>query len=284
MAFLQTGFALHQEKRDKRFREKIIAPPGYTIVEFDAVSQEFRWAAELSGDETMKSLCEPGEDAHTYMTAQIYKENYRMLYNLVKADDGPTVKKRKGGKVANLQLQYRTGYRKLLSIARVEYDMDMELPLAKKIHGTYPRTYTKMPVYWDKQIAKVQRLGYAETLAGRRVEVKGDWSRGSKTKWALESTAINYPIQGVGAEQKYLALAKLKDEAYSKYDAHFFMDLHDGIYNLVKDDQVERFIITCKKILDTLPYQEAWGYTPSVPLPWDASFGPSWGMLKSWKG
>jgi DNA polymerase I len=285
VAFLQTGFALHQEPRNKKFREKIIAPPGYTIVEFDAANQETRWMAELSNDGTMKALCEPGQDMHSYMGARIdTRWTYETLAQAVKADDKVAKNIRMAGKVGNLSCQYRTSAGKLLSVARVQYDLDMELPLAARIHSTYRRTYLSVPRYWDKQIAKVQRLGYAETLAGRRVEVKGDWSRGSKTKWALESTAINYPIQGVGAEQKYLALAKLKDEAYSKYDAHFFMDLHDGIYNLVKDDQVEKFIMTCKKILDTLPYQEAWGYTPSVPLPWDASFGPSWGMLKSWKG
>ena len=158
----------------------------------------------------------------------------------------------------------------------------MQLPLATKIHATYRSTYKGVPRYWDKQIAKGQRLGYAETLAGRRVEVKGDWSRGSKTKWALESTMINFPVQSISADQKYLALACLKN-VLSEFDAHFLMDMHDGLSFTVPDANVEKFIITCKKILDTLPYAEAWGYTPSVPLPWDCSYGPSWGQLRGWK-
>lgn len=238
--------------------------------------------AELSGDETMKTLCQPGEDAHTYMTAQIYTEDYKTLYALVKAGDGPTVDKRKGGKVGNLQLQYRTSAGRLLSVARVDYGIDMEMKLAVRIHSTYPKTYKMMPSYWTCQIEKTKRLGYVENLAGRRVEVRGDWSRFSKLRWSMESTAINFPVQSVGADQKYLALACLKN-ILSEFSARFFMDLHDGIYWLVPDNNVAPFIIRAKKILDELPYSRAWGYTPSVPLPWDCSFGPSWGQLKGWK-
>jgi len=65
----QTGFALHQEKRDPMYRDVLTSPPGHTLVEFDAAGQEFRWMAIASGDPTMLSLCQPGEDAHSFMGA-----------------------------------------------------------------------------------------------------------------------------------------------------------------------------------------------------------------------
>jgi hypothetical protein len=44
----QIGFALHQIKRGSEYRGIMQAPPGYTIVEFDAAGQEYRWMATLS--------------------------------------------------------------------------------------------------------------------------------------------------------------------------------------------------------------------------------------------
>lgn len=284
MAELQIGFALHQEKRDKRFREKIIAPRGHTIVEFDAAGQEFRWMAECAKDDVMKQLCMPGEDMHSYMGSRIDSSwEYRALIKAVKEKVEKAIQVRLNGKVGNLSLQYRTSAPRFCSSARVDYGVDMTMKQAAHIHGVYPRTYKGMPVYWTNQIEKTKRLGYVENLAGRRVAVVGDWSRSSKTRWALESTSINFPIQGVGADQKYLALACLKN-IINEFGAKFFMDLHDGLYWLVPDDKVQSFIIRAKKVLDALPYAKAWDYTPSIPLPWDASFGPSWGKLEGWKG
>lgn len=284
MAFLQIGFALHQEPRDKRFREKIVAPVGYTIVEADAMGQEFRWMAELSGDEVMRQLCLPGEDAHSYMGAHINREwEYRALVAAIKADNDKDARNlRYTGKFANLSCQYRVSAIKLLSVGRVQYGLDLIQSQADKIHAAYRLAYPDVPRYWNSQISKTQKLGYVETLAGRRVEVKGDWSRGSKLKWNMQSTAINFPIQGVGAEQKYLALACLKNRL-SEFESHFFMDLHDGLYFLVPDDRVGEFIATIQAILDDLPYRAAWGYTPSIPMPWEIKAGPSWGQLKEWK-
>jgi DNA polymerase-1 len=200
----------------------------------------------------------------------------------VKRGDKAAENLRKSGKVGNLALQYRTSAPRFCATARVDYGIDMTMQLATLIHGIYPRTYKGMPAYWEKQIAETKRLGYVETLAGRRVECRGDWSKRSKQRWALESTSINYPVQGVGAEQKYLALACVKP-ILSKFESHFFMDLHDGLYFLVPDHMVSSFVPELQAILDDLPYQDAWDYTPSIPMPWEVKAGPSWGQLKEWK-
>lgn len=403
----QTGFALHQMKREKVFRRGIAAPPGYTIVEFDAAGQEFRWMAVASGDETMLSLCMPGEDPHSYMGAQISNTNYKTLIQLVKADDKEAGYARQLGKVANLcvsgdtlvltdrgvcpilqvtkrdrvwdgiefvthdgvvysgvrpvlsyggitatpdhkvlvrgewvrldeaarhgwtiepalgageqsragqpatgdtrgefgrprpvydivncgprrrfaangvivhnSLQYRTSAAKLRVVARVQYNLPMELPEAQLIHRTYQHTYQKVPEYWAKQISMVKRLGYVETFAGRQVQVVGNWV--GRSAWSMGSTAINYRIQGTGAEQKYLAVMCL-EPLVRELGAMFAWDLHDGIYWFVPDAKAEKFAVEGKRILDNLPYRRAWGFTPPVPMPFDCKMGPTWGTLK----
>lgn len=276
----QTGFALHQEKRGADFRNAIVAPPGYTIIEFDASGQEFRWMAIASNDTTMLQLCMPGEDPHAYMGAQVNMVKYQDLVARLAAEDKEAKPMRQLGKVANLSLQYRTSARKLLTVARVQYELPMELPQAQMIHTTYQRAYPGVPVYWKMQIAETKAKGYVETFGGRRVQVKGDWS--GSFGWSMGSTAINYRIQGTGADQKYLAMALLKP-ILTEVGGWFGWDLHDGIYMFVPDEKVAAAVPLMRKTLNNLPYREAWGFTPPIPLPWDCKIGKAWGSLKEIK-
>ena len=278
----QTGFALHQEKRDKLYRNVVVAPEGYTLMEFDASGQEFRWMAVASGDPVMLDLCRDGEDPHSYMGARIIGADYREMQAACASDDpDPTHKNgRQLGKVGNLSLGYRTSAKKLRSVARVQYEIPMELPEAQRIHKTYQQTYPGVPRYWNVQIEQTKRLGYVETFAGRRVQVVGNWD--GDWGWSMGSTAINYRIQGTGADQKYLALKVLKHYLIS-IGGKFAWDLHDGIYLYIPDAMVPRAAVEIKALLDNLPYQSEWGFTPPIPMPWDAKKGNSWGDLKAIK-
>jgi DNA polymerase I-like protein with 3'-5' exonuclease and polymerase domains len=276
------GWAIQQEKREKVYRRAVIAPPGYAMLEFDAASQEFRWMAILSGDETMLSLCRPGQDAHTYMGAMIAEVDYQQMRIMVRAGDERADHDRKMGKLANLSLQYRTSAKKLRVKARVDYDIPMEMPQAEYIHSTYHKTYRGVMPYWRDAIVKARLNGYARTLGGSRVQLVGDWSKGSDMKWALESTAINYPIQGTGADQKYLAMSILKDYMIP-LGARMLLDLHDGLYWLVPEDKAMKALEEGKWLLDHLPYERAWGFKPPIDLPFDAKIGASWATLKEVK-
>jgi DNA polymerase I-like protein with 3'-5' exonuclease and polymerase domains len=275
-----TGFALHQEKRDAIFRDLIVSPPGYTLVEFDASGQEFRWMAIASGDPVMLDLCAPGEDAHAFMGARITRADYKTLAKLVHDGDKEAKSGRQLGKVANLSLQYRTSAPKLRSVARVQYNLPMELMQAKLIWRTYQQAYRRVPIYWEKQIAMTKRLGYVETFAGRRVQVTGDWE--GRMGWSMGSTSINYRIQGTGADQKYLAMMMIRSYL-TEIGAYFAWDLHDGIYMYVPDAAVKKAVVTVQKMLNNLPYAKAWGFEPPIDLPWDCKTGKSWGTLREWK-
>ena len=274
------GFALHQMKRGKEFREIITVEDGYDLVEFDAAGQEFRWMAIASGDQTMLNLCMPGEDAHSFMGAQIVGRDYREMVRMVAAEDKLAGQNRYLGKFANLSLQYRTSARKLRVKARIDYDIPMELPEAQRIWKTYQNAYPGVPIYWHQQIAIVKSCGYVETFGGNRVKVVGNWD--GEWGWSMGSTAINTRIQGTGADQKHLALMVLKPYL-TQIGARFLFDLHDGAYFAIPSDKSQGAIRVMKKLLDNLPYKEAWGFTPPIPMPWDCKIGKSWGRLKDVK-
>jgi len=278
------GIALHQWKRGKDYRRLIRAPEGYLLCEFDFAGQEFRWMAVASGDETMLSLCAPGEDAHGYMGARVASCDYRDLVALVKSGDADAAFKRKAGKFCNLSYQYRVSARTATTKARVEYELDVDETFIKQTQGIYRQAYVgvggppgqRNGGYWGSQIQKCKRLGYAETFAGRRVQLKGNWA--GKEAWPLESTAINYPIQGTGGDQKYLALAVARN-LLPEFSGYLYFELHDGLFFIFPKDKAVAASEVFLDKLSNLPYKQAWGVDLPIKFPVDAKIGGSWGDL-----
>lgn len=199
------------------------------------------------------------------------------VYDIVNC--GPRTRFAANGVIVHNSLQYRTSANKLRSVARVQYGIPMDEPTARKVRQTYLRSYPNVPRYWDLQIDQSKRLGYVSTLGGRRVQLPKVIRRDQD--WSVGSTAINYRIQGTGADQKYLAMACIKPYML-KHKILFGFELHDGLYLYVPDEIVERVVPEVLHILNSLPYKKAWGFTPPVPLPWDAKVGKSWGTLEEW--
>ena len=184
------------------------------------------------------------------------------------------------GKVNNLSLQYRTSAKRLRVTARTDYDIPMTEDEAKRNWAIYRQTYPGAKTYWAEQIDLAKRQGYVETLAGRRVKIIGDWS--GSLGWSMESTAINFPVQGTGGDQKYLALATIKPYLRAN-QIQFVLDMHDGLYFFVPDALVGEAATEIKAMLDNLPYKQAWGVDLHIPMPWDCKVGRSWGQLTEWK-
>lgn len=289
VAEVPTGSPLHQWKRDPAFRRLLAADDDYELLEFDFAGQEFRWMAVESNDPTMLHLCMPGEDAHSYMGGRCTEMDYHVLMRMV-AEGHPDAKpKRQLGKVANLSLQYRTSARTLVRVAAVQHKVKLHELQAYSIWHTYRKTYTGVPKYWKRQIQRARVNGYVETLAGRRVTlgdpstwVFKDYDNPDLTadgSWSHESTAINFPIQGIGADQKYLAMLVLKDYL-PRVDGRFAWELHDGLFVMVHKAKADRAVHEIKTLLSNLPYEKAWGVRLPIQFPVDAKRSDkSWGDL-----
>jgi DNA polymerase I-like protein with 3'-5' exonuclease and polymerase domains len=274
----QVGFALHQMKRDPVFRRILVSPPGFTLMEFDAAGQEYRWMAIASGDRTMLQLCQPGHDPHAFMGSRIDRTlSYQQIRENAKVTGSPESNARQCGKVVNLSSQYRVGHKKLRQIAEVDYGILLSLEEAQRIQRVYLSTYPMVKRYWFDQITSAQAQGYVETIPGRRVRITGEW--GGDLAWQMEGTAVNYRIQGTGADQKYLALRCVRDYL-NEIGARFAWDLHDGLYFYVPTPKVRDAAHYIKDVLDNLPYEAVWKFKPPIPMPWDCKVGPSWGDLK----
>lgn len=233
-----------------------------------------------SNDSTMLSLCQPGEDPHSYMGASIIHEEYEWM-QANKDDDMIAKQGRKMGKVGNLSCQFRIGWRKLHTQAHVQFGLPISTNEAQLIHQTYHATYPGVRNYWNRKIAEARRKGYAETLAGRRVQLDGNWAD-PDLNWKMESTAVNFPIQGVGADQKYLAM-RVMQNYLPQCGGRFYFELHDGLYAIIPDDKAMKWGLKIREALSNLPYKKAWGVELPVPLPFDMKIGKSWGEMEEIK-
>lgn len=230
-----------------------------------------------SDDPVMLQMCQPGEDGHAFLGAAIAGMDYRELQRLVKEDEDTWKPTRQFGKVGNLSCQYRTSPPTLQRVARTQYGTNMTLPDASHVVKTYKGNYVRVPKYWYRQIKKGKTQGYVETMAGRRINVGFDWPEDKN--WGLESTCINFPIQGVGADQKYLGMAVIKDYV-NQHDGRFYYELHDGLYHVFPERKAEKAAHELKAILSNLPYHRAWGVKLPIAFPVDAKIGATWGDLK----
>lgn len=273
---LPIGFALHQMKRDPLFRKVIAPPPGYTLLEFDFAGQEYRWMAYMSKDENMLAMCAPGEDGHAFMGAQIGAMDYLTLRQLVKEGDKDAKDLRQMGKVANLSLSYRLSATGLRRTARVQHGIQMDEATAVHTHAVYRATYPGVKQYWNKQIAMCRHSRVVWTIAGRRVGLTND---NGAWDWAHASTAINFPIQGTGADQKYLALMVARDYLPA-VEGRFYYELHDGLFFVVPHRYAEKAAVVMRVLLSNLPYGTAWGVQLPIKFPVDAKLGSTWGELK----
>ena len=273
---IQTGIALHQWSRDKRVRSELIPPPGYLLGEWDFSGQEMRLMADISQDETMLSLFQNNIDGHSFMGASIKGYDWKWVRDNQESNPDAT-KARYLGKFANLSLQYRIGVSTIRIRALTQYGLNLSESEATMIRSKYAMTYPGVIQYWVDAIKRASQLGYAETRGGHRIKLD------DMTEYSMQQTAINFPIQGTGGDMKLLALSVLKN-SFPELGIHFAWDLHDALFLYIPDDS--RAIKTCffiQETLSNLPYEKAWGWRPSVPLPVDGKLGKSWGTLKSYK-
>ncbi len=286
MAKIQTGIALHQWPRARYIRKLMKAPPGYLLCEHDFSGQEMRWMACYSQDANMLEIFKskpPYDDGHAFMGARLASRTFENLIEDYHKDKETEEFKQASndrylGKFANLSLQYRTSANTLMRKARIEYKIPMLLLEAQRVKQVYEATFSGVPRYWDSQIQFAKAHGYVESFNGKRFRFNASaWQR--DRQWSSGSTAINWPIQGIGGSQKSLAMKYLVPYL-REIGGEFAWDLHDGLFTFLPEDSAYDEAVNIREILSNLPYKEEWGYEPPIPFPVDASIGPTWGELQ----
>ena len=267
----QVGLATHQLPRTGPIRRCIVADEGCKILELDASGQEMRFMAHFSRDDHMVKVFNKGMKPHGSMGAFISGDDYDEFMDGYKAKDKEVVNNYMAGKLLNLSCQYRIGGKALAAKFFSNYQIVISEGAGRQYENLYRQRYPGVPQYWRSAINTAKENGYAESIGGRRFQIE-NWRH---HKWGSESSAINFPIQGSGADHKDLAIAYV---AAKFPELKFILDLHDGLWYQIPDNKnTEELALEVRDALNKLNFHEIWNVDHVVDFPFDAQLGTNFG-------
>lgn len=260
------AISLHQLPRKfKDIKRVMIAPKGYRILYADFASQEIRVMAEKSRDATMVQALNDNKDLHAIMAEGVFGTPYDVIIN---NKHDPEIKNvRDSGKMVNLSSQYRIGHKTFAAKAFEQYDKIITEREAKHYLASYKSTFKGIPLYWNSAIKFAHANGYAESFSKRRFVI-------SDLNWQGESSAINMPIQGSGADLTELVVALV---AKKFPDLIFQVTVHDSLTWLIPD-AMDPLIV--KNFVNSIPYSDYYGIDFIVDFPMDFAIGQNFADLE----
>ena len=196
------------------------APEGHTLLIADFSQIELRIAAEYVGEEKMIKAFKDGRDMHRYTSALL----------LGKREEEITKEERQLAKAVNFGLIYGISAKGLMEYAKT-YGVDITLEEAQRLREGFFEYFHGFKVWHDKVKEELKKYK----------EVRGATLLGRKYIAHTFPDAVNYPIQGSGADLLKLSVlmftASLKAEGI---EAKLVNLVHDEIVVECKTEKAEK--------------------------------------------
>ncbi|TSC95749.1 MAG: DNA polymerase I [Parcubacteria group bacterium Athens1014_10] len=243
-----------------QIRKAFIVEKGYELVSIDYSQIELRIIASLANDQRMLESFRKGEDIHARTAAEIYN---RLLEEV-------TPSMRRVAKTVNFGIQYGIGSKGLAEAA------DFSLAEAENFINEYFKIYTGVKDYIEQTIALAKKLGYAETLFGRKRYLPEIASNIDQIRKAAERMAINMPVQGLAADLIKLAMIEIHSKLIEKDDSiKMLLQVHDELVFEIKKEKMEEKIKKIKDIMENIIKIKA-------PIEVEIKIGNNWGEMTSY--
>jgi DNA polymerase-1 len=248
----------------RRIRSAFVAPQGKVLVSIDYSQIELRIAAGLSGDAKLCESFRTGADIHTTVASQVFG-----------VPIGEVDKEmRRKAKVINFGILYGMGVNALRENLGSGTTRE---EAAAYLEGYFER-FSGLAAYVEEVKASATKLGYTETLFGRRRYLPGLRSKLPQMKSQAERMAVNAPIQGTQADIIKLAMVEADKLIRDKgYDAKLLMQVHDELVYEVSRDGAEDMASVIRQVMeDVAPVERLNG----VPVLAEVAIGSDWGDMK----
>ncbi len=243
-----------RSEEGRRIRQAFIAPPGYKILAADYSQIELRIMAHLSGDQSLLTAFNEGQDVHRATASEVFD----VPLESVSGDQ------RRKAKAINFGLIYGMsafGLAKQLHLGRHE---------AQDYIDRYFERYPGVQAYMDDTRALAKERGYVETLYGRRLYLPEINARNKMRVQAAERTAINAPMQGTAADIIKIAMLAVNNWLQtSSVDARMIMQVHDELVLEVATSEVEAVAQELSRLMSAAA-------DLSIPLVVDTGVGDNW--------
>jgi DNA polymerase-1 len=238
----------------RRIRQAFIAPEGHVLLAADYSQIELRIMAHLSGDKGLLRAFAEDLDVHRATAAEVFETELEMV-----SDD-----QRRSAKAINFGLMYGMsafGLGKQLGIPRGQ---------AQEYVDLYFDRYPGVKAYMDDIRDSASKLGYVETVFGRRLYLPEINARNAQRRQYAERSAINAPMQGTAADIIKKAMLAVYDWLESDPSgSRMIMQVHDELVFEVPEAAVD----AVKEQVIALMCNAA---ALSVPLRVDAGVGKNW--------
>jgi DNA polymerase-1 len=243
----------------RKVRHGFVAMPGKELLAIDYSQVEVRITAHMAQDSGMLEAFRAGKDIHATTAAAIFSVPLESV----------TKEQRRHAKAVNFGLIYG------MSAFGLTRTTDLTLAEAEDFVEAYFQQFPGVKGYLDGIREQAAKLGYVETLLGRRRYFPGLQNPANQqVRKREEREAINAPIQGTAADIMKIAMlrvyAALRDAHLS---ATMLLQVHDEI---VLECPVEELSKTAALVQEVM--EDA--YPLDVPLRTDARSGINWGALE----
>jgi DNA polymerase-1 len=238
----------------RKIREAFIAPAGSLLVAADYSQIELRILAHLSNDPVLVQAFADDMDIHTQTASAVYGIFPEMV----------TPDMRRAAKTINFGLMYGMGP---LNLSK---QLNVSFAEAKRFIDSYFNQFPAIHNYMDEAINNARKLGYSETLLGRKRSLPEVNSSNRNVREAAERTAINTPVQGTAADIIKLAMIRVNSGLSKWQGTRMLLQVHDELVFETPEKDAESFSQWVKDEMSA-------AYQLKVPLKVDAGIGRHWG-------
>jgi DNA polymerase-1 len=208
----------------RRIREAFIAPPGRRIVSADYSQIELRIMAHISGDPGLVAAFARGDDVHRATAAEVFGV----------APEAVGAEQRRAAKAINFGLMYG------MSSFGLAANLGISKDSAKLYIDRYFQRYPGVARYMEATREQAHKLGYVQTVFGRRLWLTDINGGNGPRRQAAERAAINAPMQGTAAD--LIKLAMIATDAWLRrahLHTRLVMQVHDELVFEVPEDEIE---------------------------------------------
>ncbi len=242
-----------------QIRKAFISEEFFSLVSLDYSQIELRLAAHLSGDIRMIEAFNQGKDIHKITAAYIHNIS----------DEQVTPSMRQKAKILNFGIIYGMGNKTFAQEAGISLDE------AKSFREKYFSNFSGLKNYLDFSLENAKKLGYAETIFGRKrfLPLLGGFGRIARGQ---ERIALNMPIQGLAADIIKIAMIKIQELIKNKHiedDIKTLIQIHDELILEAKSEIIKEVAPLFKNIMEN-------AVKLKVPLKADIRIGDKWGEMK----
>jgi DNA polymerase I len=248
-----------RSEEGRKIREAFVPSPGHLFLSADYSQIELRILAHFSKDEHLLEAFHSDGDVHRQTAAE--------MYNIPQHEVTPEM--RRQAKTINFGIIYGMGP---FGLAR---RLGISRQMARGVIERYFNRYHGVKDYIDTVVQAAKKLGYTETLLGRRRPIPELSSRNLTVRQQGERLAINSPIQGSAADLIKKAMIDV-DDALKKHGvaATMVLQVHDELVFEVLDVELD-----AAKELILKKMEQVWKL--SVPVKVDLGWGENWAQAHS---